>query len=114
MKLTPLVLIWFLLSGCMSNPDKWIHREVHTGEIAGYSYDEYSLSLSENDQLTTSIDIDRLDVIIYSPVNTVMENNKPIIIETGGTYILRVLMPRAFARKNEKFQYKLLITIDRI
>lgn len=111
-KVVHVVFVWLILGGCALDASKQVYQEKHTGEISGYGYDEYRLQLSENEQLTVDLDVNKLDVIIYSPISVVLENDKPISIEASGNYVLRVLMPRAFARRNEKFKYQLLITVN--
>lgn len=98
MKVKHVVFLYLILGGCTVGTDQKIYQEEYSGEISGYEYDEYQLQLSENDQLTANIDVDKLDVIIYSPTSTVLENDKPITINTSGNYILRVLMPSRLSR----------------
>lgn len=113
MKVVHVVFVWLILGGCALGAGKQAYQEKHTGEISGYVYDEYPLQLSENDQLTVTIDAKKLNVIIYSSISAVLENNKPITINSSGNYLLRVLMPRAFSCRNEKSEYQLLIAVDR-
>ncbi len=108
-----IILALTVFSGCSLNKNYESYKQIHDGKISGYAYDEYKLQLFKNDKLTTNISTHKLNVIIYSPINQSLENQSPINIESEGEYILRVLMPRAFARRNEEYEYRLSITVDR-
>ena len=107
------LLLLFVLYGCALNQQQGDYQVVHEGKISGYAYHDYALKLARNDRLTIDINTPTLDVIIISPVEMPLENNQPFTVLKDDEYTLRVLMPRAFARRNETYQYQLSITVDR-
>ncbi|WP_066018103.1 hypothetical protein [Endozoicomonas atrinae] len=107
------LLLLFVLSGCTLNQQQGDYQIIHEGKISGYAYHDYALKLARNDRLTIDINTPALDVIIVAPVEAALENNQPFTVLTDDEYTLRVLMPRAFARRNETYQYQLSITVDR-
>ena len=108
-----LILLTLFVVGCSSNQSQLNTRQIHHSKISAYDYDEYSLQLFKHDRLVTNISSNQLDVVIFSPVNITLENSKPVAIPKTGNYTIRVLMPRALARRNETYQYELMIAVDR-
>lgn len=106
-----LILTALIFGGCSLHKTNKSYKQTHIGKISGYAYDEFKLNLNANDILTTNINTTKLDVIIYSPINISLKNQNPISIEKQGQYVLRVLMPRAFARRKEEYKYTLSISI---
>ena len=98
---------------CSSTHTPQDYQQTHQGKISGYAYDEYKLQLLVGDKLTANISTELLQVIIFSPINDTLINQQAIEIKSTGEYILRVLMPRALARRNEVYQYQLSLTITR-
>jgi hypothetical protein len=96
---------------CSSTHNKHGYQQTHQGKILGYAFDEYNLQLLRGDKLTANLNTSKLEVIIYSPINMTINHQQPIEITSDGEYILRVLMPRASARKSEEHQYQLSIAI---
>lgn len=109
-----------LLSGCARDnqslgekaAQREVHQESYQGNITGYAFDEYKLQLATDEILTTNIDVRQLEVVVYSPVNVTLYNDQPLAIEADGEYTLRVLMPRAFARRGDSYNYRLLVQIE--
>ncbi len=98
---------------CSSNNPPQNYQQTHQGSISGYAYDEYKLQLHKGDSLTANINIQQLEVIIFAPTNLTLTNQKPVEIKSEGEYIIRVLMPRALARRNKEYQYQLSLTVTR-
>ena len=92
------------LSGCLPYSTENIKELVYRGNISGYGYDEYRLSLRKNDQLLSCLDANNLEAIIYSPESLTLENNRPVTVNKDGEYIIRVLMKSAFARRGSSGQ----------
>ncbi len=107
------ILLSLLLMACSSNNPPQGYQQTHQGSISGYAYDEYKLQLHKGDSLTANINIQQLEVIIFAPTNLTLTNQKPVEIKSEGEYILRVLMPRALARRNKEYQYQLSLTVTR-
>ncbi len=105
------ILLSFLLMACTSTHNKHGYQQTHQGKISGYAFDEYNLQLLKGDKLTANLNTSKLEVIIYSPINMTINNQQPIEITSDGEYVLRVLMPRAAARRSEEHQYQLSIAI---
>jgi flagellar basal body-associated protein FliL len=108
-----ILVVLILLGGCFSNQQDSGFKQLHQGKISGYDFDEFKLQLVKNDKLSANINTDKLDVIIYSPINITLENQTAIDITSTGEYVIRVLMPRAFARRNEVYQYRLSLAVVR-
>lgn len=96
-------------AGCAHQAHQAGTTHTHKGNIVAYAYDDYAINLAKDDTLSVNIDTDKLDVIIYSPIELALENNKPVRVQSAGEYTLRVLMPRAFARRGEAYDYTLTI-----
>ena len=111
--LIQVILLSLLLMACSSNNPPQDYQQTHQGSILGYAYDEYKLQLHKGDSLTANINIQQLEVIIFAPTNLTLTNQKPVEIKSEGEYILRVLMPRALARRNKEYQYQLSLTVTR-
>lgn len=111
--LIQVVLASILLMSCSSHLNQESYNQTHNGIISGHAYDEYKLQLFKGDKLTVNISTHKLDVVVYSPINVTLKNQSSIDIKSEGEYVLRVLMPRSFARRNEKYEYQLSIVIDR-
>ena len=102
----------FILSGCSLAGKSKLNEQHHQSTILGYQYDQYPLKLKQGDKLTIYINSDKLDVILFSPINLDLQNGQQITISESGDYQLRVLLPRAFARRNIEVQYQLDIAVD--
>ncbi|KEI71891.1 hypothetical protein [Endozoicomonas elysicola] len=111
--LISIVLFSLLITGCAFKPRNDNYQVIHEGKISGYAYHDYALKLARHDRLTVDINTRQLDVIIISPIEVPLENNQPFTVQSDDEYTLRVLMPRALARRNETHQYQLSITVDR-
>jgi uncharacterized protein YceK len=107
-----LLLMIFLLFGCSKPLTKKSSSELHSGNISGYEYDDYSVTLKKGDQLSIYLDSKQLDVIIFSPINKQLFNNTQVIIDVSSEYVLRVLMPRSLARKQVSKKYQLMVMIN--
>lgn len=81
-----------------------------SGVISGFAFDEYTLKLKSGDVITSQINSDKLDVIIYAPESATLQNGEPYTVAQSGEYILRVLLPRAFARREGKYPYEFTVT----
>lgn len=81
-----------------------------SGVVSGYSFDEYKLNVQAGEVITSYIDTDKLDVIIFAPESATLQNSQPYIAKQTGEYTLRVLLPRAFARRAGSYPYKLTVT----
>ncbi len=112
MRLIAILMLVLGALGCASQQGTQTRELVYQGNITGYDFDEYKLSLNTNDKLTANIDVRQLDVIIFNPMSLTLENDKPVTITQSGEYTLRVLMPRAFARRGESYDYRLVVSID--
>jgi flagellar basal body-associated protein FliL len=108
-----ILVVLILLGGCFSNQQDSGFKQLHQGKISGYDFDEFKLQLVKNDKLSANINTDKLDVIIYSPINITLENQTVIDITSTGEYLIRVLMPRAFARRKEAYEYRLSLAVVR-
>lgn len=111
--LISIVLFSLLITGCALNPKNDHYQVTHEGTISGYAYHDYALKLSRNDQLTVNLNTYQLDVIIISPIKVMLDNDQPFTVQSDDEYTLRILMPRALARRNETHPYQLSITVDR-
>lgn len=107
-----LLLMIFLLVGCSQTFAKKTSSALHSGNISGYEFDDYSVLLKKGDKLLTQLDNNELDVIIFSPINKQLFNNTEVIIDVPGEYVLRVLMPRSLARKQSSKKYQLMVMIN--
>ncbi|WP_422133251.1 hypothetical protein [Endozoicomonas sp. ALD040] len=105
------VFLLVVLTGCFYISQGDIHKYVYRGSISGYAYDEYKLYLYKNDKLLSNLRAKNLEVIIYSPVNLTLENDKPVEILKDGNYVIRVLMKRAFSRRNATYNYELSLWV---
>lgn len=81
-----------------------------SGVVSGYSFDEYKLNVRAGEVITSYIDTDKLDVIVFAPESAILQNSQPYIAKQTGEYTLRVLLPRAFARRAGSYPYKLTVT----
>ncbi len=101
------------IQGCSVPENNSNFQQIHQGEISAYDFDQYPLQLHKNDKLTISIQPDILDVVIFSPIEQSLENQQSINITSSQTFQIRVLMPRALARRKEVHQYVLSISVER-
>jgi hypothetical protein len=107
------VLFLGVIQSCSASEKDSGYQQIYQGEISAYDFDEYSLQLRKNDQLKVNLQPEILDVIIFSPINQLLDNQQTVIIDSSQTYQIRVLMPRALARKKEVHPYELSITVER-
>ncbi|WOG29776.1 hypothetical protein [Endozoicomonas sp. 8E] len=105
------VFLLVVLTGCLYASQDDTRKYVYRGSISGYAYDEYKLYLHKNDNLLSNLKAKNLEVIIYSPVSLTLENDKPIEILKDGMYVIRVLMKRAFSRRDATYNYELSIWV---
>ena len=101
-----------VLCSCFQDDQDNIKEYIYSGEITGYEYKDYRLLLKKHDKLTSNLEANNLEVIIFSPENITLVNDKIIEIENDGEYIIRVLMKRAFARRDRTYEYKLSIKVQ--
>lgn len=81
------------------------------GKISGYNYCEYVFPVKKGQILTIRNSAKRAETIIYSPESIYLANNKPVQLTQSGEYLVRVLFPRAFARRNMQESYTLHMTL---
>lgn len=106
------VFIVSLLMACTQNPQLTVTEQLYLGQIAGYAFDEYSLFLNEGDKLKVRLSEPKLDVIIFAPMNVILSNDETLTIASTEEYILRILMPRALARRGGVFDYSLQVYVE--
>ena len=70
------------------------------------------VALNKDDIVKASLDSAVISVVIFSPIRTTLEMGQPVTIKHTGEYVFRVLLPRAFARRNENHRYQLILNIE--
>ena len=81
------------------------------GKISGYGYCEYLLRAKKGQTLTVQSSSSKADIMLRGPVEQLLTDGEPVTLGADGVYTLRVLMPRAIARKNLQEKYSLDIAI---
>ena len=112
MKNLLILTVLFLLLSCQSKISIAEQTIAYKGELSGYKYDEHTVSLKKVDVITATLNSSVINVIIYSPINVTLEMGEPIAITQSEDYVFRVLLPRAFARRNDTHRYHLKINIE--
>ncbi|ROR97927.1 hypothetical protein EDC56_3596 [Sinobacterium caligoides] len=111
------VIFSLLLAGCLPSQQHALTATPESrtltmqGVIQGYGYDDYPLTLVAGEQLYIHLDSAALDVIVVQPIEQRLSNQQPLSIDASGDYLLRVLLPRARARRDEQQVYRLRINI---
>lgn len=83
-----------------------------TESITGYGYCEYIFSAKKGQLLTIVNSSKRADTIIFSPEEKLLSDNEAVELSQDGQYTLRVLFPRALARRDIKESYTLKIELE--
>ena len=102
------LLALILLESCTSQQ---AYNNTYTGSISGYAYDEFALDLKTGNTLSIDISEPALEVIIVAPISLNLAHHESVPIMKSGQYIIRVLLPRAVARRNKSYPYQLIMHI---
>lgn len=81
------------------------------GKISGYNYCDYVFTVKKGQVLTIRNSAKRAETIIFSPENMCLTDNQPVELGQSGEYVVRVLFPRTFARRNIQESYTLHMTL---
>jgi len=85
------------------------------GQIKGYAFCDYVVSAAKGRQLQvwlTGEHVNRASVILRSPVEAELSpEGETFVLPADGTYTIRVLMIRTFARRGHTLRYSLRIRI---
>lgn len=89
----------------------------YAGVVKGYKYRDYLIPAKGGQtlfvELTTSHE--GLEFIVRNPSGENLTNGETefsTALERSGTYVVRVLMPRAYARRRESAVFKITFKID--
>lgn len=103
--------------------DKKTSAATYHGKVSGYGYDQYHLKAKKGQLLKIIATSDRRNSEVYllnkelpGPVNLgsdslSMDDNGNFVIPYSGAYQIRILQPRSFARRGEKFNYVIQMSI---
>ncbi len=105
--MTSLLALIFL--ACCSSQQAY--KNVYTGNISGYAYDEFALDLKTGNTLSIELSEPALEVIIVAPISLNLAHHESVPIMKSGQYIIRILLPRAVARRNKSYPYQLIMHI---
>jgi hypothetical protein len=76
-----------------------------SGKVAGYDYCEYRFSARRGQQIVTTLTGDkRLMAVLYGEVPHEFANGQPYAVPDSGEQIIRILQPRAFARRSSQLR----------
>ena len=81
------------------------------GQISGYGYCDYLLRAKKGQLLSVKVSSNKTDIMLQGPMEELLSDGEPVTLSADGVYTVRVLMPRALARKNQKEAYSLDIAI---
>lgn len=81
------------------------------GQISGYGYCDYLLRAKKGQLLSVKSSSTKADIMLQGPMETLLNDGEPVTLSADGLYTVRVLMPRALARKTQKEAYSLDIAI---
>ena len=81
------------------------------GSITGYGACDYAFTARKGQKLVVRVDSRRIETHLVSPVEHMIADNDPFVLPQDGRYVLRVLAPRAFARKQTAIAYKMTLEI---
>lgn len=81
------------------------------GVISGYSYCDYLLRARKGQRLTVHSTSRQADTMLQGPMEQLLTDDDPVTLIADGVYTVRVLMPRALARKGAEESYTLNIAI---
>lgn len=85
----------------------------YSGRVAGYDYCDYVFTASAGQTLTVAVSgrhSNRLTPVLFDPEQQV-DLSEAVTLDRSGRHIVRVLMPRVFARRGNSVSYKVTITI---
>jgi hypothetical protein len=92
------------------------------GSISGYTFDEYSIQGKQGQALTLMVKQKAqhgallLEAVVFSinghPPSRIIAAWKNRRLDESGEYVIRVLMPRTYARKNLTAAYTLVVTLN--
>lgn len=82
------------------------------GTLHAYEYDELNIDVKKGMSLSIVVSSGKQDVILYKENSVILENDKKYEIKKDETLKIRVLLPRAFARKNLTQKYSLKVRIE--
>lgn len=81
------------------------------GEIRGYGFCDYLVRAEQGQQLTIRSSSRKADTMLQGPMEQLLLDDDPVVLTASGVYTLRVLLPRALARKGKRDRYTLDIEI---
>lgn len=81
------------------------------GQISGYGYCDYLLRAKKGQLLSVKSSSTKADIMLQGPMEELLSDGEPVTLSVDGVYTVRVLMPRALARKSQKEAYTLDIAI---
>lgn len=81
------------------------------GAIQGYQYSDYIFHGKAGQELTTWNSGKQTDTVLQGPMEKILMDGEPLTLPQTGAYTLRVLLPRAFARKNVNNTYTLKVAL---
>ena len=93
--------------------EKGASAATYAGRISGYEFCDYHFTAAAGQTLTVSLagsHSERITPVLFDPERQV-EISGPIKLERGGRHTVRILMPRALARRGEAVEYSLTIGI---
>jgi hypothetical protein len=87
----------------------------YTGHLAGYGYCDYVFTASAGQRLQVSLRgrrSNRLEArLVDAGQEALLSGDSPVSLSQTGEHTVRVLMPRAFARRGYAVSYQVTITI---
>ena len=107
-----IVIAAWLLNGCGSSLVHSSQAYQYEGSISGYEFNEHVLTLQAGNILTAEISASELDVIVFSPISAPLEQGESLQVNEAGEYTIRVLLPRALARREVNVTYQLLLNVQ--
>lgn len=81
------------------------------GSLSGYDSCDYTVAAKKGQTLSASVKGGNLDVIVISPVEHNFAADGSLTLPQSGTYTVRVLQPRAMARKGKDANFSLTVGV---
>ncbi|AZN36614.1 hypothetical protein [Iodobacter ciconiae] len=99
------------------------YSATYKGKISGYGYDQYHLKAKKGQllKITATSASKNMGVYLFnkelpdsvdlSTGSLSLDTNGNYVLPHSGAYQIRILQPRAFARRGEKFSYVIQVSI---